>query len=335
MTLIEKPDDTENYVTISPAGPKETLDGVDRFIVERLYKKYGAILFRGFDLDVDIFRNLTQAFCTHAVANPTLDRTFVDRENSIQTVDLGSVPFPLHPELSRAPWKPDVCWFACVMAPESGGETTICDGVSVVEDMPADVLEAFRSRRLRYTSKISENELHFWLNTRFPTHHQFRNPPKDCPFAFRMHGGEIYTSFTTPALHKPMFSDELAFGNFLLFARYLRNRLNRQFPVFEDGSVVPDELVESVKRISDNLATEIVWQENDVLMLDNTRFMHGRNEVLDVRQRYILTYFGYLKFAQPGGEEGENARWRKVDGMRGLEIKINQPRTTKPQPKTG
>ena len=98
--------------------------------------------------------------------------------------------------------------------------------------------------------------------------------------------------------------------------------------------MVPDELVESVKRISDNLATEIVWQENDVLMLDNTRFMHGRNEVLDVRQRYILTYFGYLKFAQPGGEEGENARWRKVDGMRGLEITINQPRTTKPQPKT-
>ena len=329
MTSIEKSDEMENYVTISPDSPKETLDDVDRFTVEELYKKHGAILFRGFDLSVDIFKDLTQAFCTHAVVNPTLKRKIVDRENSIHTVDLGSVPFPLHTELSRVPWKPDVCWFACVVAPESGGETTICDGISVVENMPADVLEAFKSRRLRYTSNISENELKFWLNTDSPTHHQFRNPPKDCPFAFGMSGGRIYASFTTPALHEPMFSKELAFGNFLLFARYLRNR-RREYPVFEDDSAVPDELVESVKKISDNLLTEIRWQANDVLMLDNTRFMHGRNEVLDDDQRYILTYFGYLKFAQPGREEGENARWRKVDGMRGLEITI--PPQEQPNP---
>ena len=114
-----------------------------------------------------------------------------------------------------------------------------------------------------------------------------------------------------------MFSTKLAFGNFLLFARYMLN--DETFPVFEDFSVVPDDLVESGKNISDNLATDIGWQANDVLMLDNTRFLHGRNEIVDVNQRYILTYFGYLKFAQPGEEEGDNAHWRKVDGLRALE----------------
>ena len=317
MASIEIPDETRNYVTISPDNVKETFTDVDRVVIEELFMKHGAMLFRGFDLNVDIFIGLTEAFCSHAVINLSAGRELVDRKNSIQTVDFGSSAFPLHPELSRVPWKPDVCWFGCLTAPEFGGETTICDGVSVVENMPANLFEAFKSKRLRYVTAISENELLFWLNTNFPTQHQFQNPPADCPFALAVRDGVIYSSFTTPVLHKPMFSTKLAFGNFLLFARYMLN--DETFPVFEDFSVVPDDLVELVKKISDNLAADIGWHANDVLMLDNTRFLHGRNEIVDVNQRYILTYFGYFKFAQPGEEEGDNARWRKVDGLRALE----------------
>ena len=317
MASIEMPGETENYVTISPDNLKEALTDIDRVVVEELFKKHGAILFRGFDLSVDIFANLTQAFCTHPLVHPNHKRMIVDREKAIQTVDPGSLAFPLHPELSHLPWKPDVYWFACLTAPGSGGETTICDGISVVENMPSDVLEAFKSRRLRYTTTISENKLLFWLNTDVLTQHQIRNPPRDCPFVFELHGDLIYSSFTTPALHKPMFSTKLAFGNFLLFSRYMHR--NRSFPVFEDDSIVPDHLVDSVKKTSDNLVAEIAWRENDVLMLDNTRFLHGRNKIVEFNKRYILSYFGYLKFAQPGEEEGDNARWRKVDGMRALQ----------------
>ena len=118
-------------------------------------------------------------------------------------------------------------------------------------------------------------------------------------------------SFVTPGLYKPMFSEKLAFGNFLLFARYFHDY--KQFPTFEDDSPVSDDLVAAVKTVSNQLTVAVKWQKNDVLMLDNTRFMHGRNQVLDLAKRYIWTYFGYLKFAIPSEDEPQDAPWRSAD----------------------
>jgi hypothetical protein len=106
-----------------------------------------------------------------------------------------------------------------------------------------------------------------------------------------------------------MFTDDPAFGNFLLFARYCRRMTD--FPVFEDGSIIPDALVHSVKTVSDGLTVAIAWQRGDLLMLDNTRFMHGRTAVVDPGERLIASYFGYLHFAPPDPEEPVDPPWRR------------------------
>jgi len=46
-------------------------------------------------------------------------------------------------------------------------------------------------------------------------------------------------------------------------------------------------------------------------VLDNSRFIHGRNAITNVAERRIATYFGYLKFAIPDPEEGPDPLWRK------------------------
>ena len=46
-------------------------------------------------------------------------------------------------------------------------------------------------------------------------------------------------------------------------------------------------------------------------MLDNTRVMHGRNTIVDPSERVIASYFGYLDFAVPDGEEIPDAPWRR------------------------
>ena len=106
-----------------------------------------------------------------------------------------------------------------------------------------------------------------------------------------------------------MFSDELAFSNFLIFSRYQNQSKN--FPLFENKGLIPDELVAAVKAISDKISVAVTWQQGDVVMLDNTRFMHARNAVQDTNERLIMTYFGYLKFAEPSDEEPVNAQWRQ------------------------
>jgi hypothetical protein len=45
-------------------------------------------------------------------------------------------------------------------------------------------------------------------------------------------------------------------------------------------------------------------------MLDNTRFLHGRNTINDASSRLILSFFGYLKFAVPSVEETPHPPWR-------------------------
>jgi len=196
-----------------------------------------------------------------------------------------------------------------VGSPTKGGETIICDGIDIVDNMGQELFKAFASRRLRYTLIASTTFCEYWLGSADPDDTILEKPPENCPYTFTKFEGNIYHTFTEPALYAPMFDSRLAFGNFLLFARY---RLKKDiFPVFSNLEKVSDELLDAVKVISDRISVAINWQKGDTIMLDNTRFMHGRNAILDLDERLIMSYFGYLKFAKPGAEEPANAPWRK------------------------
>ena len=119
--------------------------------------------------------------------------------------------------------------------------------------------------------------------------------------------------YGAPFFHRTMFQNELAFGSFLLFAWYRNGR--RDFPLLSNAKPVDEIIVETIKKTSDKLIAAIQWQRNDVLMLDNTRFMHGRNAITNTAERRIFSYFGYLNFAIPNTEEMLNAPWRSGKEM--------------------
>ncbi len=273
------------------------------------YKTHGAMLLRGFSVEMNGFRTLTSQYCASSVFNESPDRKLLDNDRNIQTVNFGADPFPLHPELSREPWKPDICFFWCVSPPREGGQTTLCDGIEIVRQMPSDLFGAFENRRLVYTQRMAPAVCAYWLGRENPNDQAINNPRAGCPYTFARAPGGVTRSFSRPALHKPMFSDALAFGNFVLFARYYL-RLPT-FPVFDGNQHIPNELVAKVKEISDRLTAPIDWCKNDIIVLDNTRFMHGRKAIFDIEERVIATYFGYLNFAEPDPEEPANALWRQ------------------------
>jgi len=308
LSQITLPCDDRPYVEVD-ASHGETLSSIDRDEVERLYQRHGALLFRGFGGDLEQFHKFAQDFCPIAIANDSGKRARLGEQQEVQSVNLGTKPFPLHPELSREPWKPDTCFFYCMTPPTRGGATTICDGVAIVQALPTELREAMAGKRLKYFQTAGPALLQYWLGTALPTEAELANPPVDCPYRFERHGDQIVRHFTRPLLHRPMFSNELAFGNFLLFARYLRGV--RNFPLLDDGSLVPDEWVEAVKQASDRLTLPVEWQAGDLLMVDNSRFMHGRTEIVANDARLIATYFGYLRIAPPNPEEPPDPVWRK------------------------
>ena len=59
-------------------------------------------------------------------------------------------------------------------------------------------------------------------------------------------------------------------------------------PVYEDGTIFPNKMVESVKKNIEKLSEYNLWQKGDVMMVDNTRFLHGQTRIHDLRKRRIL-----------------------------------------------
>jgi alpha-ketoglutarate-dependent taurine dioxygenase len=310
MAKFYLPEAGRPQVLIERTDERSILD-VDATTLIDHYKAHGALLLRGFEADVEQFRRFARQFCTTSVFNESPGRGPIDPEANIHTVDGGVRAFSLHPELSREPWKPDVAFFACFSPPSRGGETTICDGVALVRAMPEAVRRGLESRRLLHIKPTWPELLDFWLGTPDPTDAQLAAPPPQCPYFFRRIHGQVLRVFTRPALHRPMFIDAPAFGNFLLFARFNNNRPD--FPVLDDGHPVPEAWLQAIKATGDALEVPIGWQAGDVLMLDNTRFMHGRRAILDTAERLIATYFGYLGFALPNPEEPVDAPWRLAD----------------------
>lgn len=277
-----------------------------------LYKAHGAVLLRGFAPDINAFVALARRLCPTAVMNESPGRVSLDPAGILQSVNLGGDAFPLHPELSREPWKPDAALFACMQPPAQGGETTVCDGVALARALPEAVRLGLEARRLVHSMPTWPELLEFWLGTSQPDDAALANPPPFCPYSFRrVSDDRIAREFSRPALHRPMFADGPAFGNFLLFARFYNGR--GDFPLLDDYSPVPEEWLQAIQAEAERQSYPLAWQAGDVLVLDNTRFMHGRRPIADPAERHIVTYFGYLSFAEPDPEEPRPALWRQRD----------------------
>jgi alpha-ketoglutarate-dependent taurine dioxygenase len=62
---------------------------------------------------------------------------------------------------------------------------------------------------------------------------------------------------------------------------------------FEDGLKIPDDVIFELKDVTDKLTLPIAWQKGDILMIDNTRLLHGRKSFSD-NQREIYVRMGHL-----------------------------------------
>jgi Taurine catabolism dioxygenase TauD, TfdA family len=310
MPKIYLPEPGRPQVVVERENERSTLD-INPAEIVALYKAHGAILLRGFGADVKQFNLFSRQFCATSVVNESPGRRPIDPGHNIHTVDGGTGPFSFHPELSREPWKPDAAFFGCLSAPSRGGATTICDGVALARELPEQVKQGLTGRRLLHIKPTWPDLLEFWLGSADPSDKCLATPPPHCPYHFRRVDGDIVRYFTRPALHKPMFIDAPAFGNFLLFARFNHNR--HDYPLLDNGQPVPESWLQAIKVTGDRLGAAVSWETGDVLMLDNTRFMHGRTAILDAKERLIATFFGYVGFALPDPEEPPDPLWRRQD----------------------
>jgi alpha-ketoglutarate-dependent taurine dioxygenase len=275
--------------------------------IARTYRQHGIGLVRGCVFDLQTFEMLSKYLCDffHHVGTRQRSR---EEGGDGYTTEVFRQNFMLlgHSEGTYRPYPPppDVCLFMCVTAPEAaGGETTVIDGIAMLEMIP----EALRNRLIKQ-GIVYESwwEADRW-QAEFGVHseHELRELlGRLAHIRFSLDQGNLHLLYRASAI-VDCSNGELAFANGVLahlphieHPRYenlpvYTNESNRVY--FGDGEELDAASINALIDAHDNVIYRHQWQRNDVLILDNTRYMHGREMCSKPCDRVLISRFGTLR----------------------------------------
>ncbi len=285
----------DDSLLLAEAGT--TLDSLDKNSVFNQLKETGFIVFRNFNVDLDSFSKFVERLSIRVTLDPA--RQF--HSGIAQKVDAGFDAVGLHCENGNSPFMPHLCWFFCEKAAKSGSQTTVCDGYNVWNALSPATQQAFLAKDIVYSRNVEADK---WKN--FVIHSlQGKKSVAEIvlndlllllndPVNARVQAhddGSIYYSFRVPAARKTLFTDRIAFANSILGPSY-----NYELPkiTFVGDEEIAQPIMEEVVRVTEEMTEEINWQDGDVLLVDNTRVMHGRRAILDPNRTIYnaLSYIG-------------------------------------------
>src|SRR5829696_4194809 len=113
----------------------------DAALVKESLKQHGALLVRA-GSTLEEFEQLSDELLTpmvHHSTSTSVERDVVNVDRTTSTVNKGMDYIPLHREGSYAPGCPDLLMLYCVRPADAGGETTLCDGVELLNSLPSHI----------------------------------------------------------------------------------------------------------------------------------------------------------------------------------------------------
>lgn len=270
----------------------------DRSGFHELVRDRHAVLFRGFrGMDAASLGRVVQAW-----GGKTLDyrsgvspRKKVEADVYTSTELSHELRLPLHNELSYAARWPRTIFFTCLEPAVEGGETPIADVRSVYRSVDEEICSDFEDRGVVYLQNYGTEES--YVNVSWQQ--AFDTGDRDTVEEFCrdagielewLSDGGLRTRKWTPATRvHPVTSESLWFNQAHLFhsssldARVRRGMLARLGPeglprnaMYGDGGLVSSEVMMQIHRAFDANTLLFDWQRDDVLVLDNMIYAHGR-----------------------------------------------------------
>lgn len=269
----------------------------------------GAILLRGFAFDTPELENLSNAFCSNFHVSATRHQRRQIQGDSYSTEVFGNNYTLLgHTEGSYRPslTPPEICFFMCKTPPsEKGGETTLVDGAEYFKYLPEDLRLRLEEYGITYEMQWEKER---WQNEFMVQDinelEEFLNNTSGVKYS--LSGDNLHLFYTTKAITKsragiPVFATamlahlpEITHPYYINSNTYTKstNRLH-----FGDGETIPASIINQLIDIHDSLLYKHVWQRNDVLVIDNTRYLHGRTMTERDCERVLISRFG--RVSQP------------------------------------
>ncbi len=258
--------------------------------------KYGALLFRGFDL-------ATQAAFERFLPSISA-RLMTYMEGATPRTELGqsvytSTEYPadqsiaFHNELTYVITWPKLIWFHCIQPADRGGETPIADVRRVFKRIDPSI-------RKRFDEKGWMLVRNFGDGMSLPWQRSFHTTDKSEVEAYCRQacidvewkpGDGLRTRQVRPAITihpetlEPVWFNHVAFWHVSSLDKQVREAMLSMFSendlpyhtYYGDGTAIEDSIVEEIREAYEMERVEFGWQRGDILMLDNMLVAHGRN----------------------------------------------------------
>jgi alpha-ketoglutarate-dependent taurine dioxygenase len=210
-----------------------------------------------------------------------------------------SETIPQHNENSYSRSWPNRIGFMCLIVPETGGETPIGDSRLVYNMLPVPVRDKFEAKGVMYVRNYSTLDLPWSVvfQTQDKSQVEAYCDAADIEYEW-LDDDRLRTSQVNPAtaVH-PRTGEKIWFNQAHLFhvsslgqeiAETLLGSLGEEnMPrnsYYGDGSPIEPEVLDLIRSVYEQTKIKFAWQKNDLLLLDNMLFTHGRESYTGARK---------------------------------------------------
>jgi alpha-ketoglutarate-dependent taurine dioxygenase len=269
------------------------------------FDKHGAILFRGFGLTgVPDFEAVASAIAVDLFA----EYGDLPPEPASKQV-YGVTPYPadkmilFHNEGSHLPTWPLRQFFYCEIPAEQGGTTPLLDSRLVYQEMDPVVRDRFETKGLMYVRNFSEGidvpwQEFFHTSDAAEVERVCAESGMICEWTAA--GGLRIRQISPAIVEHPRTGEKLFFNQVQLHHVYCldaetRDSLRQLFADedlprnvhYGDGTPIPDEVMEYIGDLYEELCVEFPWRTTDLVAVDNMLVQHARRPYRGERKLYV------------------------------------------------
>ncbi len=274
---------------------------------KKTLEKDGVVLLRGLKLDQLKFESITQLFCKYFFRVTSREK-FRQKDGDGFSTLTPPENFVLlgHVEVDYVPCirTPDVGFLFCLLAPDvPGGETFLIDGVAMFNSLSKELQDRFKNENITYEF-LWESErwkAQYNVQSEEELHSVFKTMEN---IKYSLKKGWLHMLYTTSGTTQ-LKDGSTAFSNAILphlphidHPTYSDNTVYTKGSnqiYWENGEAFSIATINQLIDAHDQHKYLHVWKDNDLLIFDNLRYLHGREETIKPSERILLSRFGYLK----------------------------------------
>jgi len=264
-------------------GDGLSLKAIEASWMESALRSDGCAVFRGYRTKPEDFDKLARRLTkTHFLG---YGRAPFPHLPAITMANESPIALEPHTDNALRPedQRPDLTWFWCVQPAKQGGETTFFDGVRVWLTLADATRALLTQKKIRFVSRYK------WRDLRFPDVTAFEAFVATTGGTIQKHhdDGSAEVEVLASAVRRTRWGNELAYTSSLAIAGSKGFEAMR-VTLEGDDAPFPAEVRADIDRALAACCEVLRWQIGDIVVLDNTRFLHGRRAFDDAARRMYL-----------------------------------------------